>query len=140
MSNETLEIIQSGKGIAADVRSMIEQTRSQVARVFNAGMTLLYWRIGMRIQTEVLGNERAEYGMKIVSTLSRQLVDDYGSGFSAKNLRHMMKFAGAFSEAGIESIADLIGSIILPGQPPSAPGASSSLQPGGLPGSSNHGR
>ena len=101
--NSDLSILQTSSGLAADVRSMIEQTRSQVARVVNAGMTLLYWRIGMRIQTEVLGNERAEYGMKIVSTLSRQLVDDYGAGFSAKNLRHMMKFAGAFSEAEIVS-------------------------------------
>lgn len=101
--NSDLSILQTSSGLAADVRGMIEQTRSQVARVVNAGMTLLYWRIGMRIQTEVLGSERAEYGMKIVSTLSRQLVDDYGSGFSAKNLRHMMKFAGAFSEAEIVS-------------------------------------
>ncbi len=56
------------------------------------------------------------------------------------SIRLLDALPGAFSEAGIESIADLIGSIILPGQPPSAPGASSSLQPGGLPGSSNHGR
>lgn len=49
--NNELEIIQSDAGIIADVRSMIEQTREGVARTVNAGMTLLYWRIGKRIQT-----------------------------------------------------------------------------------------
>lgn len=103
MSSEDLSIIQSDAGLAADVRRMIEQTREGVARTVNAGMTLLYWRIGKRILTEILGNERAEYGKEIVSTLSRQLDREYGSGFSAKNLRHMIKFAETFSESEIVS-------------------------------------
>ncbi len=61
-------------------------------------MTLLYWRIGRRIQSDVLRNERAEYGKEIVSMLSRQLVKDFGSGFSVQNLRHMMRFSESFSE------------------------------------------
>jgi hypothetical protein len=52
---------------------MIEQTREGVARTVNAGMTLLYWRIGKRIQSEVLRDERAEYGQEILATLSREL-------------------------------------------------------------------
>jgi len=103
MSEDGLNIIQSDDGLAADVRRMIVQTREGVARTVNAGMTLLYWRVGERIQTEVLQNARAAYGKEIVSTLSRQLVDEFGSGFSAKNLRHMMKFAESFSESEIVS-------------------------------------
>jgi len=103
MSEDGLNIIQSDDGLAADVRRMIAETREGVARTVNAGMTLLYWRVGKRIQTEVLQNARAAYGKEIVSTLSRQLVDEFGSGFSAKNLRHMMKFADSFSEAEIVS-------------------------------------
>ena len=103
MNTENLAIIQSTGDLAADVRSMIAQTRDGVALTVNAGMTLLYWRIGKRIQLEVLQNERAEYGKEIVSTLSRQLVEEYGNGFSEKNLRHMMKFVDSFSEAEIVS-------------------------------------
>ena len=103
MSQEALRIIQSNAGLTADVRRMIEQTREGVARTVNVGMTLLYWRIGKRIQTEVLQHERAEYGKQIVSTLSGQLVDEFGAGFSAKNLRHMMKFAETFAEAELVS-------------------------------------
>lgn len=101
--SEDLSILQTSSGLAADVRGMIEQTRGQVARVVNAGMTLLYWRIGRRIQVEVLGNQRAEYGKEIVQTLSAQLVAEFGSGFSAKNLRHMIRFAEVFSESAIVS-------------------------------------
>ena len=92
-NNNQLDIIQSEHGIAADVSSMIEQTREGVAQTVNAGITLLYWRIGKRIQTEVLGNERAEYGKEIVQTLSAQLTEEFGSGFSEKNLRRMIQFA-----------------------------------------------
>ncbi len=103
MNTENVAIIQSTGDLAADVRSMISQTRDGVARTVNTGMTFLYWRIGKRIQLEVLQNERAEYGKEIVSTLSRQLVEEFGNGFSEKSLRHMMKFADSFSEAEIVS-------------------------------------
>jgi predicted nuclease of restriction endonuclease-like (RecB) superfamily len=56
-------------------------------------LVLLYWRIGARLGTEILGGERAPYGEAIVSTLSRQLAADYGAGFSRQNLFHMVRFA-----------------------------------------------
>lgn len=73
MSQQEADIIQSKEGLATDVRRMIEQTREGVAQTVNSGITLLYWRIGKRIQTDVLGNERAEYGKEILATLSQQL-------------------------------------------------------------------
>ncbi len=65
MSEDNFQIIKSDAGLVADVRPMIEQTRTSVAQVINQGITLLYWRIGKRIQTEILGNQRAEYGKEI---------------------------------------------------------------------------
>ena len=50
---------------------------------------------------EVLGSERAAYGEQIVATLSRQLVADYGRGYTEKNLRRMIQFAEAFPEEEI---------------------------------------
>jgi len=68
MSHENLNIIHSSKGITNDVKAMIEQTRDTVSRVINTSVTLLYWRIGKRIQTEILQNQRAEYGKQIIQT------------------------------------------------------------------------
>lgn len=101
--SKDLQIIQSDDGLTADVRSMILQTREGIARTVNAGMTLLYWKIGKRIQIDVLGNERAEYGKEIVQSLSAQLTEEFGKGFSTKNLRHMMTFAKSFPDLEIVS-------------------------------------
>ncbi|MGO4157023.1 DUF1016 N-terminal domain-containing protein [Cupriavidus sp. YAF13] len=48
------------------------------------------------IHSEILGGERAEYGEQIVVSLSRRLEAEHGRGFSAKNLRHILRFAEAF--------------------------------------------
>lgn len=70
---QELDITQSDNGLLADIRSMVEQTRTAVARIVNSGMTLLYWRGGRRISMEALGNKRADYGHEIVSTMSQKL-------------------------------------------------------------------
>lgn len=80
---------------------MIEDARSAVATTVNAGLTMLYWRIGKRIDEEILKGKRAEYGEEIISTLSRQLVIDSGQGFTEKNLRRMIQFAESFQDEQI---------------------------------------
>lgn len=51
-------------------------------RTVNAELVLLYCHIGHRIRRDILAEARAQCGEKIVSTLSRQLIADYGAGFS----------------------------------------------------------
>jgi predicted nuclease of restriction endonuclease-like (RecB) superfamily len=89
--------------LLGDIRQLIEEARSTVAAAVNAGLTTLYWRIGKRINEDVLRDKRAEYGKRIVETLSQQLVAEYGGGFSAKNLHHMMRFVETFPEEEIVS-------------------------------------
>jgi hypothetical protein len=81
--------------------SLIEEGRKQIAYAANAGMTMTYWRVGNRINSEVLENKRAGYGKQIVVTASRQLVTEYGSNYSEKNLRRMMQFAQVFNDEQI---------------------------------------
>lgn len=69
-------------GLVDELRSLIKQTRSGVAQTVNSALVQLYWQIGTRIRTEVLNNERADYGKQIVQTLSAQLTQEFGSGFS----------------------------------------------------------
>jgi predicted nuclease of restriction endonuclease-like (RecB) superfamily len=77
--------------------------RQGVAVTVNAALTMLYWRIGKRINEEILKGGRAEYGKEIVVSLARQLEADYGRGFSEKSLRHMLRFAEAFPDDRIVS-------------------------------------
>src|SRR5262245_27342049 len=92
------------RGVApllADVRELILAAREQVARAVNAGLTLLYWEIGHRIRRDILKEKRAEYGEQIVSALSAQLADEFGPGFTPRNLFNMVRFAEAFPDRKI---------------------------------------
>lgn len=80
-------------GLLGDLRHLIESAKSQVVQTANSVLVSLYWNVGKRIKTEILNNERAAYGKEIVSTLSRELTLEYGTGFSEANLWHMIRFA-----------------------------------------------
>ena len=85
-----------------DLRQIIEQARGQVAATANYTQTMMYWHIGERINREVLGNQRAEYGKQIVAQVARQLQEEYGSkGYDEKSIRRMMQFATLFPDAQI---------------------------------------
>ena len=87
-----------------DLRQIIDSARSRVAATANYELTAMYWHIGNRINSEVLGNERAEYGKQIVATVARQLQEDYGTkGFDEKSIRRMMQFAQLFPDFQIVS-------------------------------------
>lgn len=88
-------------GLIGELKQIIDQTRESIAYTVNASLSLLYWQVGFRIRNEVLKNERAEYGGKIITTVSGQLQKDYGNGFTEKNLRRMMQFAEVFPEKEI---------------------------------------
>lgn len=84
--------------LLGDVRSLIDAAHQRVAVAVNAELTLLFWRVGHRIHTEVLAGKRAGYGEAVLPTLAKQLVHDYGRGFGEKNLRRMVKFAVTFPD------------------------------------------
>lgn len=87
--------------LLSDIRNLIDTSKNRIARSVNAEMTLLYWHIGARIQSDILNFERAEYGEKIFKTLSDALKIEYGSGFSRRNLRYMAQFYNSFPKIEI---------------------------------------
>ena len=101
MTKKTLAAGAEPGPLLAELRQLIDATRQQTIAAVNMGLTLLYWRVGQRINAEVLQGERAAYGEQIVATLAEQLTTDYGRSFGPKNLRHMMRFAEVFPEENI---------------------------------------
>ncbi len=89
--------------LLTELRGLIEQARTHVAQTANAAQTMLYWYVGQRIHKEVLREGRASYGEEIVSTLSAQLVAEYGQAFGLRSLRRMVQFAEAFPDERIVS-------------------------------------
>ena len=92
------------KSLIQDLRQIIEQARGQVAATANYAQTMMYWHIGERINREVLGNQRAEYGKQIVAQVAQQLQAEFGKkGFEERTIRRMMQFAQMFPDIQIVS-------------------------------------
>lgn len=89
----------------SDIFQLIEESRMRVAQAVNTTLVLLYWKIGRRINDEVLGNKRANYGKQIIVTLSQHLTEKFGKGWDAKTIRHCLRSAETFSEDLIVSAA-----------------------------------
>jgi hypothetical protein len=81
----------ASKALLKDFRGLIEEGRQDAARHVNSALVQLYWRVGKRIQQDILKEKRAEYGEQIVSAVSKELVAEFGQGFSEKNLWHMIR-------------------------------------------------
>jgi predicted nuclease of restriction endonuclease-like (RecB) superfamily len=99
----TVAPVVSAPDVVQDIRSLIDAARQRVALAVNAELSLLYWQVGRRIQTEVLRGERAAYGEQIFQMLSRQLTLSYGRGWSEKQLRHCLRAAETFADEEILS-------------------------------------
>jgi predicted nuclease of restriction endonuclease-like (RecB) superfamily len=83
------------------IKQLIDESKQQVAVSVNTAMSMLYWKIGKKVNEETLQDKRADYGKQIIVTLSRQLEVEYGNSFAEKNLRRMMQFALVFSDEKI---------------------------------------
>ena len=81
----------------AELRKLIASSRQRLAGAVNAELTRLYWSVGERLRTEVLGGaDRAKYGDQLINRVGEQLAQEFGRGFEAKNLRRMVQFAQTF--------------------------------------------
>ena len=89
--------------LLGDLRRLINDARERAAVAVNRELTLMYWHIGGRIRRDILREERATYGERIVQSLAGQLTAEFGRGYSLQNLLHMMGFAEVFPDEEILS-------------------------------------
>jgi predicted nuclease of restriction endonuclease-like (RecB) superfamily len=88
-------------GLFKDISKLIEQAKQHISKEFNITYVLLNWHIGMRINKEILKNDRADYGKHVISLLSEQLRETYGAGYDKTALSRMIKFSKLFPSAKI---------------------------------------
>ncbi len=81
-----------------DIKDLITESRNKVYYTVNIEMLKLYWNIGKTIMKIQDGNERASYGDEILENLSKKLTNEFGKGFSVRNLRRMRKFYLTFQK------------------------------------------
>ena len=89
--------------VVSDIRRMVDQAKAGLSATVNSALTMLHWRIGKRIHSEVLKGVRADYGGQMIVLIAQQLEKDLGRGFSVKSLRHMLQFAEVYCNEEIVS-------------------------------------
>lgn len=82
------------------VVELLQNARQQVLRTVNSTMVYTYFEIGrIIVEEEQNGKDRAEYGKQLLKGLSQRLTEEFGKGFSVRNLEQIKKFYFVYSKS-----------------------------------------
>jgi predicted nuclease of restriction endonuclease-like (RecB) superfamily len=88
------------KVLFSQVVELLQNARQQILRTVNSTMVYTYFEIGrMIVEEEQNGKDRAEYGKKLLKGLSEQLTNEFGKGFSIRNLEQIRQFYVTYSKS-----------------------------------------
>lgn len=83
------------------ITDIIKNARNKVETTVNSELVILYWNVGKIIKTQILGDNKPEYGKSVIQNLSQELVREYGRGYSQRNLFNMVKLYEVFGDEKI---------------------------------------
>lgn len=92
MDNNLIKSENEINNIFDNIKQLVISSRNKVYSAVNTEMLNLYWNIGKIIMEIQQGDERASYGDAVLEKLSEKLTDEFGKGFSKRNLERMRKF------------------------------------------------
>lgn len=93
MTDKSFPSSQDLESIYTRISAILMAARNSAWRAINSAMINAYWEVGKAVvEEEQQGNERAEYGERVLHGLSMRLAKDFGKGFDITNLRRMRAF------------------------------------------------
>jgi predicted nuclease of restriction endonuclease-like (RecB) superfamily len=93
--------------LVQDIKKLIRNARYNAVTAVNAEMLKAYYEIGKRIvEDEQKGENRAEYGKKLLDEISSELTKEFGRGYSATSLRNMRSFYITYKNRIHQSLTD----------------------------------
>ncbi len=85
--------------VLGDLQNIIDTARQKAYQAVNVALLQRNWLIGKRIAEELLqGDDRAEYGARVMKSLSKDLTRLYGKGFDYSSLYKFSRFYKWFPE------------------------------------------
>ena len=81
------------------IKHILLEARNKVYQTANFAMVEAYWNIGKSIVEQQGGEEKAEYGVRLIAELSKQMSTDFGKGFTVANLKNMRQFYLTFTKS-----------------------------------------
>ncbi len=98
-NTNVMENYKKSDNIVSDMQSIIDASQKQAFQAVNTALVQRNWLIGYRIAEEELNGEgRAEYGLNVIKSLSKELTKLYGRGFTKTNLYSFYSFYRCFPE------------------------------------------
>lgn len=86
------------KNLYSNIKDLINSSRNRIVQTVNTTMVHTYFEIGRLIVEHLQGGkDRASYGKQILKMLSEELVEEFGNGFSERNLQRMKNFYQEYS-------------------------------------------
>ena len=101
--NEKIEILSTE--LLTGICAIIEKSKQKAALFLNTETTILYWSIGKYMNENLKIENRTTYGNKILATLSQQLINKFGKGFTYSALTRMCKIANCFDHQNIATVS-----------------------------------
>lgn len=83
--------------LVEQIGTLVKSSQQKLLRTINTSITITYWHIGKHIvEFEQGGNTRAKYGAELLRKLSQDLTEQFGKGYSYRNLQLAKKFYNTF--------------------------------------------
>lgn len=79
--------------LVRNIANIVKSTRQRTFNIVNTEMLKAYFYIGkLIVEEEQKGKKRANYGEKLIDSISIELTKEFKKGFDASNLRRIRKF------------------------------------------------
>ena len=81
-----------------EIKELITESKNRTYQYINSEMSWLYFNIGRLINERILTDNKEDYGKKKLEILSKQLTQEFGCGWSVKQLRSFSYFYRTFKD------------------------------------------
>ena len=93
------QISRNSEDFFEKISELLKKARQKAIYSVNQTMVYTYYEIGkIIVEEEQKGKIRAEYGKRILQELSHRLTNEFGKGFSQRNLEQMRQFYLTYSK------------------------------------------
>jgi predicted nuclease of restriction endonuclease-like (RecB) superfamily len=101
-SNKNIIIKSSELSFVNELKQIVISARQQAYSAINISQVCANWLIGQRIvEQEQAGQNRAEYGKRLIKLVAQELTSEFGKGYSETNIRSFRKFYVEFQNTVI---------------------------------------
>lgn len=105
LASNNSDLSQISSLLIEKIIALVENTRNKVAIYLNSETTTMYWFVDYYILSELKQKERIKYGKQILVTLSQELTQKLGKGFSYSALTRMVKVAETYDQQNIATLS-----------------------------------